>query len=82
MTSLGEVGGDGPSDPGLDHAVHVGQVRESGHREVGEDVGLQGVLADDEEDLITPLGVVPGVDVKEDMDEASNVLHTDCGRTT
>ena len=77
MTSLGEVGGDGPSDPGLDHAVHVGQVRESGHREVGEDVGLQGVLADDEEDLIAPAGVVPSGEVEDDGDEAPDILHAD-----
>ena len=38
---------------------------------------LQRVLADDEEDLIVPPGVVPGVDVEEDVDEAPDVLHAD-----
>jgi len=40
-------------------------------------VALQRVLADDEEDLIAPPGVVPGVDVEEDMDEAPDVLYAD-----
>jgi len=40
-------------------------------------VALQRVLANDEEDLIAPPGVVPGVDVEEDVDEAPDVLHAD-----
>jgi len=74
---LGKVGGDRAGNPGLDKAVHACPVREVGRGEVDEDVVLQQVLADDEEDLITPPGVVPGVDVEEDVDEAPDVLHAD-----
>ena len=40
-------------------------------------MALQRVLADDEEDLIAPPGVVLGIDVEEDVDEALDVLHAD-----
>ena len=58
---LGEVGGDRAGDPGLDDAIHARPAREIRRREIGKDVGLQRVLADDEEDLISPAGVVAGV---------------------
>ena len=74
---LGEVGGDRAGDPGLDDAVHARPVRELGRREIGEDVGLQRVLADDEKDLISPAGVVAGVQIEDDVDEAPNVLYAD-----
>ena len=67
---LGEVGGDRADDPGLDDAVHARPVQELGRREIGKDVGLQRVLADDEEDLISPAGVVAGVQIEDDMDES------------
>ena len=40
-------------------------------------MGLQRVLADDEKDLISPAGVVVGVQIKDDMDEALNVIYAD-----
>ena len=74
---LGEVGGDRAGDPGLDDAIHARSARELKRREIGKDVGLQRVLADDEEDLISPAGVVAGVQIEDDMDEAPNVLYAD-----
>ena len=40
-------------------------------------MGLQRVLADDQKDLISPAGVVAGVQIEDDVDEAPIVLHAD-----
>jgi len=74
---LSEVRGYRAGDPGLDDAIHARPVRELGRQEIGKDVGVQQVLADDEEDLIAPAGVVAGVQIEDDVDEAPNVLHAD-----
>jgi len=74
---LAEVGGDRAGDPGFDDAIHARPVWQLGRREIGKDVGLQRVLANDEEDLISPTGVVAGVQIEDDVDEAPNVLYAD-----
>jgi hypothetical protein len=73
--SFGEVGGDGASDPGLHHTVHAHPIWEGGRRKIGEGVGLQRVLADDEEDLVAPAVIVAGGEVEDDVDEVLDVLH-------
>ena len=67
---LGKVGGDRAGDPGFDDAIHARPVWQLGRREIGKDVGLQRVLADDEKDLISPVVLVAGVQIEDDMDEA------------
>lgn len=42
-----------------------------------EEVSFQRVLADEEENLITPAGKVPGGKVEDDVDEAPDVLDAD-----
>uniref|UniRef100_J3L0C0 Uncharacterized protein n=1 Tax=Oryza brachyantha TaxID=4533 RepID=J3L0C0_ORYBR len=74
---LGEVNGDGAGDPGFDDIVHACPVGEVRRGEVGEDMVLERVFADDEKDLIVPAGVVAGVGVDDDVDKASDVLDAD-----
>jgi hypothetical protein len=75
---ISEVSGDGADNPRLDDVVHANPVRGSGREVVGEDMVLQGVLADGEEEEVVPPGVEHGKDVQNHRDESPNVLDDDC----
>ena len=73
---LGKIFGDGPEVPRLHDAVHARTIWiGSGDRSDGEDVVLEGELADNEEELISPASVVAG-DVEDDGDLTLDVLDT------
>ena len=72
---FGEVVGEGVKDPSLDNAVHPIPVRRGGRG--GEDVCLQGEFAEDQQKLVAPSVEVVGIDVKDDVDEAPNVVDGD-----
>jgi hypothetical protein len=69
-----EVGGDGVEEPGDDDAVHARPRRIGEVRDVTEDVVLQGEAAEDEEDVAMPLGVVGGLEIKNDRNQILDVL--------
>jgi hypothetical protein len=55
--------GDGTVNPGLDHAVHASLVREGRVGVVLQNMVLEGELYQGEEEELTPLGVLAGVQV-------------------
>jgi hypothetical protein len=68
---------DGTGDPRLDNAILACLVGEGRRGSIVEDVAVQGVLADDEENLIAPMRVVVGGEVEGDVDETPDVLDSD-----
>lgn len=72
--SISKLGGVGVDDPGLDNIVHPEPVQREGNVVVAEDMALQGVLADDEEEVVVPPSVEGGRNVEEDRDEGPEVL--------
>jgi hypothetical protein len=72
---FGEVVGEGVENPGLDNAVHPIPVRQGGRG--GEDVRLEGEFAEDQQELLAPAVEVVGVNVEDDVDEASDVVDGD-----
>jgi hypothetical protein len=74
---LSKFRGDGTGDPRLDNAIHACPVREGRRGSIVKDVAVQGVLADDEENLIALTRVVVGGEVEDDVDETLDVLDSD-----
>ena len=60
---VGEGVDDGASDPSLHDAVHACPIRRVGGGSVGEDMALHGVVADNEEERLTPAAKEGGHDV-------------------
>jgi hypothetical protein len=73
--NFGEVVSEGVENPGLDNAVHPILVRRGGRG--GEDVRMEGEFAEDQQELIAPAVEVVGVNVEDDVDEASDVVDGD-----
>jgi hypothetical protein len=72
---FGEVVGEGIENLGLDNAVHPIPVRRGGRG--GKDVRLEGEFAEDQQELATPAAEVVGVNVEDDVDEATDVVDSD-----
>jgi len=74
LTQIAREGGD---DPGFDDAVHPGQIQRDRDWRFVADVILEGEFAEDEEELITPVIEVTGVDVEDGGDVVPDVADGD-----
>lgn len=71
---VSKISGEGAIQPGLDNTIHACPVRVSCHKVVEKNMALQRILAQGEEKLIVPLGIVAGGDIEDDVDKAKDVL--------
>ena len=71
---VGEVVGDGADQPGANDAIHPHPGLRGRRDGVGEDVRLQGVLAEDVEEGLLPASVEGGIDVEEQGNQSTDVL--------
>jgi len=75
---VGEVVGNGTEEPGADDAIHPYLGRRPRGDDVGEDMGLQRVLAEDVEEGRLPASIEGRGDVKEQRYQSADVLDRNC----
>jgi hypothetical protein len=76
MDDFQEVRRDRVQNPRDNHTVRAHPCRISGEVIVTEDMILQGEMDKDEQDIAAPLGVVGGLQIKNDWDQVLDVLHS------
>lgn len=75
--NVGEIIGDGAKELGMNDTIHAHLIWGVGHDVIKEDMVLQRELSNSFKELLVPLAVEGGCDIKKQWHEGSDVLYHD-----